>query len=65
MVDVHENIVRHVPRDANRDQAELADANEPVYDGPVQVLGPGFAPFKPYLRPTFFYFRVSPLTLSS
>ena len=33
--------------------------NGPVYDGPAQVLGPGFAPFKPYLRPHFFHLRVS------
>ena len=31
----------------------------PVYNGEPQVLGPGFAPFKPYLRPKFFYVKVS------
>ena len=31
----------------------------PVYNGEPQVLGPGFAPFKPYLRPKFFHLKVS------
>ena len=46
---------------ADRDgqpEEDQADRDGPVYDGPVQILGPGFAPFKPYLRPRFFYLRV-------
>jgi hypothetical protein len=44
-------------RDGQPEQ-DQADRDGPVYDGPVQILGPGFAPFKPYLRPRFFYLRV-------
>ena len=70
MVDIHENVIRHIPADPNPDHSDTpeqngADHDGPVYDGPVQVLGPGFAPFKPYLRPPFFYLRVSIYILSS
>lgn len=51
LVDLHENILREVPYDPNHEG--------PIYTGPLEVLGPGFAPFKPYLRPPFFHFRVS------
>ena len=30
----------------------------PVYTGATQSMGPGFAPFKPYLRPSYFFIRV-------
>ena len=50
MVDLHENMIREVPYDPNHEG--------PVYTGPLEVLGPGFAPFKPYLRPPFFHLRV-------
>jgi E3 ubiquitin-protein ligase MARCH6 len=30
----------------------------PVYGGNPQVLGPGFAPFKPYLRPRYFVLKL-------
>lgn len=56
VVDIQENVVRHVPVDPSQDGPA---PDGPVYDGPVQILGPGFAPFKPYLRPRFFYIRVS------
>ena len=54
MVDVHGSILRTVPSDA--------DVKGPVYSGRLQVIGPGFAPFKPYLRPRYFYLRVSSRT---
>ena len=50
IVDVHETIIREVPPGPTPEG--------PVYDGPAQVLGPGFAPFKPYLRPYYFHLRV-------
>lgn len=50
LVDVHGSIIREVPFDSNEDS---------LYTGHLQVIGPGFAPFKPYLRPRHFYFRVS------
>ena len=53
LVDLHGKVLRYV--DYNPDQ------QDPVYTGPLQVLGPGFAPFKPYVRPKHFYTRVSPL----
>ena len=52
LVDLHGKVLRYV--DFNPDQ------QDPVYTGPLQVLGPGFAPFKPYVRPNRFYIRVSP-----
>lgn len=51
LVDLHGKVLRYV--DYNPDQ------QDPVYTGPLQVLGPGFAPFKPYVRPKHFYTRVS------
>lgn len=51
MVDVHGSIIREVPYDADNDGS--------IFTGRLQVIGPGFAPFKPYLRPKYFYFRVS------
>ena len=51
MVDVHGTIIREVPFEPNHEG--------PIYTGRLQVLGAGFAPFKPYLRPRYFYFRVS------
>ena len=47
MVDVHGDAI---PDDPNNSLMEIR----------LQVVGPGFAPFKPYLRPKYFYFRVSP-----
>lgn len=74
VVDVHENVIRHIPRGGDdqppdpvaereddqqgHNEAPAPDPEGPVYDGPAQVLGPGFAPFKPYLRPHFFYLRM-------
>jgi E3 ubiquitin-protein ligase MARCH6 len=54
VIDIHENVLLHIPAEPNPDNPA---PNGPVYDG-IQVLGPGFAPFKPYLRPRFFYVRV-------
>lgn len=51
VVDVHGSVLREVPFGA--------DGDGPVFTGRLQVIGPGFAPFKPYLRPHYFYFRVS------
>lgn len=51
LVDLHGKVIRYV--DYNPEQ------QDPVYTGPLQVLGPGFAPFKPYVRPPYFYTRVS------
>lgn len=51
VVDLHGDVLQEVPPDAEQEG--------PVYTGPLQVLGPGFAPFKPYLRPSYFYLRVS------
>ena len=51
VVDINEVVIRHIPYDIQ--------FQGPVYDGPVQVIGPGYAPFKPYLRPRLFYLRVS------
>lgn len=48
-MDVHGSIIREVP--LNSDEHNNNDR--------LQVIGPGFAPFKPYLRPRHFYFRVS------
>jgi E3 ubiquitin-protein ligase MARCH6 len=59
VVDIHENVVRHIPPVAADGDQDNANRDGPVYDGPVQVLGPGFAPFKPYLRPRFFYIRMA------
>ena len=55
-VDLHGKVLRYVDYDP--------DQQDPVYTGPLQVLGPGFAPFKPYVRPKHFYTRVSPLQLT-
>ena len=49
-MDVHGAAIAHVPDDP--------EYNAPLYTR-LQVIGPGFAPFKPYLRPKYFYFRVS------
>ena len=57
-MDIHENVLRHIPVGGD-DGGPGAVQDGPVYAGPVQVLGPGFAPFKPYLRPRFFFIRVS------
>ena len=54
LVDLHGNVIRYV--DYNPDQ------QDPVYTGPLQLLGPGFAPFKPYVRPAYFYARVRHLS---
>lgn len=51
LVDVHGSIIREVPYNPTHEG--------PLYTGRLQVIGPGFAPFKPYLRPSNFYFRVS------
>ena len=51
LVDLHGKHIRSVDYDP--------DQQDPVYTGPLQVLGPGFAPFKPYVRPSYFYTRVS------
>ena len=61
-MDIQENVLRHVPQDPGHDGPA---PDGPVHDGPVQILGPGFAPFKPYLRPRFFYIRVSGPILSA
>ena len=53
MVDVHGSVLREVLPGAHVDG--------PVFTGRLQVVGPGFAPFKPYLRPHYFYLRVSSL----
>ena len=59
VVDFSENVIREIPYDPN----DTNDTNTgPVYTGPLQVHAPGFAPFKPYLRPTYFYIRVSVLS---
>ena len=49
-MDIHGNVIQEVPYDPAK--------KDPIYTGPQQVLGPGFAPFKPYLRPPYFYLRV-------
>ena len=56
-MDVHGNVIREVPFDASHEGA--------VYTGRLQVLGPGFAPFKPYLRPKYFYIRVRAMLFES
>ncbi|KAL5467202.1 hypothetical protein EMCRGX_G031401 [Ephydatia muelleri] len=50
VVDINEAVIRHIPYDPQ--------FPGPVYDGPLQVTGPGYAPFKPYLRPRLFYLRI-------
>ena len=57
-MDLNENLLREIPY--NPDVAN----QEPPYTGPLQVLGPGFAPFKPYLRPYYFFPRVSDVVLT-
>ena len=51
LIDLHGKVIRYV--EFNPDQVD------PVYTGPLQVLGPGFAPFKPYVRLNHFYLRVN------
>lgn len=50
-MDMHGKVIQALPYDPNWEG--------PVYTGPNQVLGPGFPPFKPYLRPRYFGLRVS------
>lgn len=50
-MDMHGKVIQALPYDPNWEG--------PVYTGPTQVLGPGFPPFKPYLRPQYFVLRVS------
>lgn len=52
MVDLHGNVIASIP-------ASPIEEEGPVHTGPLQVLGPGFPPYKPYLRPPYFYLRVS------
>ena len=53
IVDVHGKVIQVLDYDSNWES--------PAYTGPNQVIGPGFAPFKPYLRPGWFYLRVCTL----
>ena len=50
VVDMHGKIIQAVPYDPQ--------FSGPAYTGATQTLGPGFAPFKPYLRPSYFFLRV-------
>ena len=52
MIDLHGKVITAIP------SGPVEDEN-PVHTGPLQVLGPGFPPFKPYLRPPYFFLRVS------
>ncbi len=56
MVDIHGNPIRHIEYDPTWEG--------PVYIGDNQTLGPGYAPFKPYLRPKYFQIRVCGLIVS-
>lgn len=47
---MHGKIVQSIPYDP--------DFTGPAYTGPTQTIGAGFAPFKPYLRPPYFFLRV-------
>lgn len=55
-MDMHGKVIQGLPYDPNWEG--------PVYTGPNQVLGPGFPPFKPYLRPQYFGLRVSLISIS-
>lgn len=48
---MHGTIIQIVPYDPSH--------AGPVYTGATQSMGPGFAPFKPYLRTKNFFVRVS------
>ena len=55
IVDTHGQIIGNLNYDPNWEG--------PVYNGENQILGPGFAPFKPYLRPKYFISRVSDVSV--
>jgi len=55
-VNVYGEVVRVIPLDQIQ--------NDPVHDE-LQQLGAGFPPFKPYLRPCYFFFRVSDIANST
>ena len=55
-MNVYGEIVRVIPLEQIQ--------NGPVHDE-LQQLGAGFPPFKPYLRPFYFFFRVSDINLSN
>ncbi|XP_019864267.1 PREDICTED: E3 ubiquitin-protein ligase MARCH6-like isoform X1 [Amphimedon queenslandica] len=57
VVDMHGNVIMTLPYDPNWEG--------PVHPGPAEVLGPGFAPFKPYLRTKYFFLRVTILLFIS
>lgn len=47
LIDIHGNIIQYIPLHSHY-----------VGSRRLEVLGPGYAPFKQYLRPKYFYFRV-------
>jgi E3 ubiquitin-protein ligase MARCH6 len=47
---MHGNIIHYLEYDS--------DWEGPAYVGANEVIGPGFAPFKPYLRPSYFFLRI-------
>lgn len=50
VVSMRGTVIRELFHDPNYDK--------PAYEGEAQVPGPGFASFKPYLRPYYFKLRV-------
>ena len=50
MVSMRGTVIRELDYDPTYDK--------PAYEGEAQLPGPGFASFKPYLRPYYFKFRV-------
>ena len=51
MVSMRGTVIRELLPDLSYDK--------PAYEGEPQLPGPGFASFKPYLRPYYFRLRVS------